>query len=80
MKAEIKTQAVIYTKSPLTDFQRCVNEAAVKLALMQPDLLRNRGALLDQARKMVAEEGYNFKKGSSRSKVYRDVVTCERDG
>ena len=67
-------QAVIYTKSPLTDFQRCVNEAAVKLALMQPDLLRNRGAHLDQVRKMVAEEGYNFKKGSSRSKVYRDVV------
>ena len=33
-------------------------------------LLNRRGALLRLARKRVAEDGYTFKKGHSRSKIY----------
>lgn len=47
------------------------------MALLQPSLLRkgNRGLLLEKARKKVADEGYSFKKGVSRSKVYGNVGT-----
>ena len=48
LKKEIEDQAIIYRKSPLTDFQIRVNDAAIDLALLQPSLLRkgNRGILL----------------------------------
>ena len=57
---------------PLSNFQVCVNAAAVELALGEPRLLRkgNRGELLEKARKKVADDGYCFKKGKSRSKIY----------
>ena len=66
---------MIYRKTAnrtLTDFENRVNDAAVELALGEPRLLRkgNRGELLDKARKKVADDGYCFKKGKSRSKVY----------
>lgn len=54
----------------MSDFQLRVNEAAIALALAQPNLVRKRGELLENARKKVAEDGYCFKKGKSRSNVY----------
>lgn len=71
-RKEIAEQAIIFRKNSLTPFQVRVNEAAIELALLQPTLIAkgNRGSLLEKARKKVAEDGYTFKKGSSRSKVY----------
>jgi len=54
----------------LSDFQLRVNEAAIALALAQPNPVRKCGELLENARKKDAEDGYCFKKGKSRSKVY----------
>ena len=70
---EITQQATIFRRTsnrPLSDFQLHVNEAAIELALTQPSLIRKRGELLENARKKVADDGYCFKKGKSRSKVY----------
>lgn len=74
---EIKRQAIIFQKVPLTQFQTKVNDAAFQIALSQPSLLKkgNRGKLLEKARKLVADEGYTFKKGVSRSKVYGNPPT-----
>ena len=71
-RKEIQDQAVIYQKNPLTEFQIQVNSAAAEVALLQPSLFQkgNRGLLLEKARKMVADQGYCFKKGASRSKMY----------
>ena len=60
-------------KSPnLSEFQKRVNSAAVQLALCDPSLVHkgNRGTLFERACRKVADDGYNFKKGKSRSKVY----------
>lgn len=70
---ELEQQAVIFRKTinrPLSDFQVRVNEAAVELVRFQPSLVRKRGELLEKARQKVADDGYCFKKGKSRSKVY----------
>lgn len=71
-KNRIIEQSVIYQKSrgELTEFQKRVNSAAADLCLHDIKLLDNRGTLLQQARKKVADEGYVFKNGHSRSKVY----------
>ena len=66
-------QAIIYRKTtnrPLSNFQCKVNEAAIELALAQPNLVRKRGELLTKARRKVSDDGYCFKKGKSRSKLY----------
>lgn len=71
-KKEIEEQATIYRNPkncPLTDFHIRVNEAAKQLAVSKQSLVRKRGELLELARKKVADEGYCFKKGKSRSKV-----------
>ena len=49
-----------------------MNSAAAQLALHDPSLVHkgNRGTLLERARRKVADDGFNFKKGKSRSKVY----------
>ena len=49
-----------------------MNAAAVELCLRDVSLLNKRGELLELARKRVADEGYIFKKGRSRSKLYGD--------
>ena len=79
-KNEIKQQAILFRKSinrPLTDFQVRVNKAAVELALSQPCLIRKRNDLLNMARKKVADSGYVFKKGKSRSKLYGKGLDSE---
>lgn len=47
-----------------------MNKAAAELCLNDLTLLSQRGELLKQARSKVADEGYAFKKGRSRSKAY----------
>ena len=54
----------------LKEFERRVNSAAAELCLNDVKLLDNCGKLLQLARKKVADDGYIFKKGHSRSKVY----------
>ena len=68
---EIQEQAILFHK-PKSGYHERVNEAAVAIGKSKPHLVRkgNRGELLDLARKKVADEGYNFKKGHSQSKVY----------
>lgn len=51
-------------------FEKRVNEAAQDLCLSDVSLLNRRGTLLQLSRKKVAEDGYSFRKGHSRSKVY----------
>jgi len=71
-KQQITQQAAIYKtdKRDLKDFEKRVNSAAAELCLKDLSLLKRRGDLLEMARKKVAEDGYVFKKGHSRSKLY----------
>ena len=54
----------------LTDYQKAVNQASLELCRSNVALLKKRGELLDQARKKVNDEGYNYKKKSSRSALF----------
>ena len=75
----VREQAMIYRKPKLTHFQQMVNTAATELALHNPVLIQkgNRGELLERARSKVSTEGYNFKKGKSRSKKYGEGSAME---
>ena len=77
-KQQIRDKAYIYKKTEsrdLTEFETRVNMAAGELCLNDISLINRRGDLLEKARKRVADEGYNFKKGFSRSKVYGRIET-----
>ena len=71
-KQHIVKRSVIYQKSEgeLKEFEKRVNSAAADLCLRDVKLLDKRGMLLQLARRKVADEGYVFRKGHSRSKVY----------
>lgn len=63
----IRKNAIFYEKN-VTDFQRRVNDASIELCLKNPSLLfLKRGNLLNMAKDKVHEDGYNYKKGKSRS-------------
>ncbi len=68
----IRVEAKIYGRNnpaqKLTTHQMEVNNAAIELALSDPNLLLSRQKLLELARTKVKDDGYNFKKGKSRSK------------
>lgn len=58
---EIKEMATIYKKQssrPLSNYQLRMNEAAIKLCLKNPGLLRKRQALVDAAREEIIEQGF----------------------
>ena len=55
----------------MTPYHLKVNEAAQKLCLQNPELLSDRAKLLEVSRKKVHEEGYQYRKGTSRSKRLR---------
>ena len=63
-------EAVFYKKPNLKEFEKKVNAASLELCLRDTKLLKDRAQLLALAREKVANDGYNFKKGSSRSKAY----------
>lgn len=69
----IKKQAVIFGRDPaksskLTTYHEKVNEAAKDLCLQNPELLSDRAKLLELSREKVHQEGYQYRKGTSRSK------------
>lgn len=82
----IRKQAPIFgkgsTKSAnLTRYHAKINEAATQLCLQSPSLLSDRQRLLKLSREKVHEEGYEYKKGTSRSKMIvgeRDVQTTPK--
>ena len=60
----------------MTRYQKCINEAAAQLASAEPSLVMSRQKLLDRARDLVREGGYEFKKGKSRSKKLVQDTEC----
>ena len=73
---EIKEMAKIYKKEttrPLSSYQKRINEAAQRLCVANPALLRKRKALMEEARNLIIEEGFQFVKGKSRSKKVVDL-------
>ncbi|CAB5375953.1 uncharacterized protein OCT59_018780 [Rhizophagus irregularis] len=64
--------ATIYGKnSPrqLTSYEQAINSAAIELALQDPTLVANKGALFDKAKAKLLLGGYSYKRGASRSKL-----------
>lgn len=55
---------------PLNSYQHAVNDAALKLCLDDPSLVKQRGKLVSLAREQVHNEGYQYKKKKSRSKAF----------
>ena len=72
VRDDLLERSMIFHSANLSNFQQKVNAAAAEIALSEPKLVRkgNRGILLEKARQKVSDEGYSFKKGKSRSKVY----------
>ncbi|CEP07764.1 hypothetical protein [Parasitella parasitica] len=68
----IISNATIYgkkTNRPLTSYEEAINRASTQLALENPLLISKKGDLFDLAKKKLLEEGYHYKRGSSRSKL-----------
>jgi polyhydroxyalkanoate synthesis regulator phasin len=65
--AEMATLFKKTTSRPLTNYQKCMNKAAVEICLENPGMLRKRQALIDTARIKIIDEGFIFVKGHSRS-------------
>ncbi|CAJ0831596.1 10934_t:CDS:2 [Entrophospora sp. SA101] len=64
--------ATIYGKNSrrqLTTYEQAINQAAIELALSDPALVANKGALFERAKAKLLLEGYNYKRGQSRSKL-----------
>lgn len=82
-RATIASHAVIYGKNsarPLTNYELSINRASIEFALQDPSLLINKGRLFDLAKKKLLEQGYQYKRGKSRSKFLSGVSNvCEED-
>ncbi|GAB5586113.1 hypothetical protein Unana1_01013 [Umbelopsis nana] len=71
-KDVIISHATIYGKNStraLTPYEKAINEACVKLALHNPVLLADKGAMLELAKQKLLQDGYSYKRGQSRSKL-----------
>lgn len=67
----IRDKAKIYTKANLSDYQKRVNDASADLCVRNPSLLLGKkGDLFKLAQEKVYQDGYQYKKGKSRSKRY----------
>ena len=72
----IRKKAIFFEKN-VTSYQKSVNDASVNLCLKNPSLLFiKRGDLLNMAKDKVHEDGYNYKKGKSRS-IKRSTTSDE---
>ena len=72
---EIREKAKIYTKEPLKPYFKRINEAAGDICVRNPAILfGNKGDLLEMARKLVHDDGYQYKKKRSRSKSFGSVT------
>lgn len=77
----IVLHATIYGKNsrrPLTKYENAINEASISLALENPSLLVNKGDLFEQAKKRLLENGYQYKRGRSRSKLIATTYPYQR--
>ncbi|KAJ8660295.1 hypothetical protein O0I10_003752 [Lichtheimia ornata] len=79
----IVSHATIYGKRssrPLTGYEKAINEAAVHLALQDPSLVVNKGDLFERAKRKLLMDGYQYKRGKSRSKLTKEVTisSCAR--
>ena len=66
-------ESQIYQLKPddkLLDYHKAINEAAFDIALKNPTLLCSKLELQKQARTKVHEDGFAYKKKSSRSKEF----------
>jgi len=70
---KIKTDSVIFKGSALSTYQSAMNQASQKLCFNDPTLINNRGRLIEQARQLVHDEGFQYKKKNSRSKAFGKV-------
>lgn len=73
--------ATIYgkkTSRPLTSYEEAINRASTQLALENPLLISKKGDLFDLAKKKLLDEGYRYKRGSSRSKLREKSITPPR--
>ncbi|ORZ18161.1 hypothetical protein BCR42DRAFT_413274 [Absidia repens] len=71
-RSTIVSHATIYGKKssrPLTSYEVAINQASIQLALADSSLLVHKGKLFDLAKKKLLEEGYQYKRGKSRSKL-----------
>lgn len=69
------SHAIIYGKKKsrsLTSYEEAINSAALELALQNPILISKKGTLFDLAKKKLLENGYRYKRGSSRSKLKKE--------
>ncbi|KAK4516418.1 uncharacterized protein ATC70_011390 [Mucor velutinosus] len=77
-KEFIIANATIYgkkTSRALTSYEEAINRASIQLALDNPLLISKKGDLFDLAKKKLLEEGYHYKRGSSRSKLREKSTT-----
>jgi hypothetical protein len=73
----IISHATIYGKKKnraLTSYEEAINNAALELALENPLLISKKGSLFDLAKKKLLENGYQYKRGSSRSKLKEETA------
>lgn len=59
----------------MTSYEEAINRASIQLALDNPLLISKKGDLFDLAKKKLLEEGYRYKRGSSRSKLREKSTT-----
>ena len=71
-KNTLEQESRIHGKSneDLTRYQKSINEAAFILCCENPKLLKNKGDLLQLARKKLDNDGYCYAKKRSRSKAF----------
>ena len=70
-----KSSMIFQGEQKLTDYQKRINDAGYSLCQGNPTLLLGKkGDLLELARAKVHEDGYNYKKGHSRSKKHQSMV------
>ena len=76
----IREQSKIYGRNStrkLSRYEEQMNEASANLCLQSPNLLSDRTLLLKECRRVVDEEGYDYKKGKSRSRSLNTSVASE---
>ena len=79
---QIREEARIYrkeSKRPLSLYQKKMNAAAEEICLVNPSMLVKRSDLVEAARVRIIEEGFQFKKGKSRSKKNDELRTTAKE-
>ena len=75
----IRKQSQIYGKNStrnLSKYEELINEASAQLCLQTPNL-SDRTLLLKECRRVVDEEGYDYKKGKSRSRSLNPDISSK---